>query len=70
MDARAALEEIRELLQFFVWEHLPTGLQVVSEPCGKLAYAMSEMLPRNTETVMGLRKLLEAKDCFVRAALK
>lgn len=30
---------------------------------------MINALPDGTELAVGLRKLLEAKDCFVRAAL-
>lgn len=30
---------------------------------------MDELLPDGPEKTAGLRKLLEAKDCFVRAAL-
>jgi hypothetical protein len=58
-----------ELLRFFTWEHLPADLQAVSRPCGDLAEHMARELPVCAETTAGLRKLLEAKDCFVRAAL-
>lgn len=34
-----------------------------------MAYNMFQMLPDGPELTAGLRKLLEAKDCFVRAAL-
>lgn len=57
------------LAQFFEFEHLPTHLQAVSEPCRELAACMVEALPDGPELTAGLRKLLEAKDCFVRAAL-
>lgn len=57
------------LLGFFAWEHLPADLQAVSRPAGELAFAMAEALPDGPELTVGLRKLLEAKDCFVRAAL-
>jgi len=30
---------------------------------------MDELLPESAEKTTGLRKLLEAKDCFVRAKL-
>ena len=55
--------------QFFAYEHLPEFLQEVSKPCGELAKEMQEVLPGNFEREAGLRKLLEAKDCFVRAKL-
>jgi hypothetical protein len=57
------------LLQFFDWGHLPAHLQVISEPFGKLATQIVETLPRNPERTTALRKLLEAKDCAVRARL-
>jgi hypothetical protein len=41
----------------------------VSKPCGGLAEEMIRVLPDGPELTAGLRKLLEAKDCFVRAAL-
>jgi hypothetical protein len=56
-------------LQFFAWKHLPPHLQAVSKPFGELAQKMVEDLPQNAERTAGLRKLLEAKDCAVRAVL-
>lgn len=57
------------LLRYFAWEHLPTQLQPTSQACARLAEHMVENLPDGPELTTGLRKLLEAKDCFVRAAL-
>ncbi len=57
------------MLQFFTYEHLPPHLQVVSKPFGELAKLLVETLPSNPERTAGLRKLLEAKDCAVRALL-
>jgi len=57
------------LLQFFAYAHLPAHLQVVSKPFGDLAQSIVESLPRNPERTVALRKLLEAKDCAVRALL-
>jgi hypothetical protein len=48
---------------------LPPKLQEVSEPIAHLAEAMDATLPDGPEKSAGLRKLLEAKDCFVRAKL-
>ena len=56
------------IIKFFAYEHLPPTLQVVSKPIGDLARQMDE-LPDGPEKSAGLRKLLEAKDCFVRAKL-
>jgi len=57
------------LLQFFEFAHLPLALQVISRPFGELAHMVVETLPRNPERTVALRKLLEAKDCAVRAQL-
>lgn len=57
------------LLQFFVYEHLPPHLQAVSKPFGDLARQIVETLPSNPERTVAVRKLLEAKDCAVRALL-
>jgi hypothetical protein len=60
---------VQDLLRFFAFDHLPERLQTISRPCSFLAYAMVEELPDGPELTAGLRKLLEAKDCFVRAGL-
>ncbi|PRX66091.1 hypothetical protein B0I32_106227 [Nonomuraea fuscirosea] len=57
------------IARFFEYDHLPPHLQAVSKPSADLAQAMIDALPDGTELTVGLRKLLEAKDCFVRAAL-
>lgn len=57
------------LRKFFVYEHLPSDLQAFSKPFGDLAEDMIAKLPDGPELSAGLRKLLEAKDCMVRAAL-
>lgn len=57
------------MLQFFAYEHLPPHLQAISKPFGDLARWMTSDLPMNPERTAGLRKLLEAKDCAVRAQL-
>lgn len=54
-------------IQFFEYAHLPPQLQKVSKPMSELAHQMEEMLPDGPEKSAGMRKLLEAKDCFVRA---
>jgi len=58
------------VLRFFQWDHLPPHLQAISGPCAQLALDMVRDLPPGPEVTVGLRKLLEAKDCFVRAALE
>ena len=57
------------ILQFFEYAHLKEPLQAVSMPFGELAKRIVDALPRNPERTVALRKLLEAKDAAVRAAL-
>ena len=57
------------MMQFFDYAHLPEPLQAVSRPFGELAQQIVETLPSNPERTVALRKLLEAKDCAVRALL-
>jgi hypothetical protein len=57
------------LARFFAYDHLPEPLQTISAYSAHLAEAMIRELPDGPELTTGLRKLLEAKDCFVRAAL-
>jgi hypothetical protein len=57
------------LRQFFSYDHLPEPLQAVSQGFAELAGEMDETLPENPEKTTALRKLLEAKDCAVRAMI-
>lgn len=57
------------IARYFAYEHLKTPLRGVSQQCSNLAEEMIGTLPDGPELTAGLRKLLEAKDCFVRAAL-
>jgi len=58
---------VAHIMKYFKFEHLPTKLQDVSRPFCELAHVMAYTYPQNPETTAGLRKLLEAKDCAVRA---
>lgn len=55
--------------QFFRFDHLPPHLRLVSQPFGELAAHVIRTLPSNPERTAALRKLLEAKDCAVRALI-
>ena len=57
------------IMKYFAFAHLPENLQHVSKPICELAEHMDESLPDGAEKSAGLRKLLESKDCFVRAKL-
>lgn len=60
----------QRLLRFFDYAHLPENLQVISKPIHDLAHEMDEKIPDSAEKTVGLRKLLEAKDCLVRAIIE
>lgn len=57
------------MLRFFEFEHLPEHLQIMSARFSALAHLVHEDTPAGPEKTMGMRKLLEAKDCMVRAML-
>jgi len=57
------------ILKYFRYEHLPPKMQEVSKSFCDLAITLELNLPDGPEKSAGLRKLLEAKDCCVRAAL-
>ncbi len=57
------------ILRFFHYAHLPAILQERSKPFCDLARHIIDTTPRNAERTVALRKLLEAKDAGVRAAL-
>ena len=57
-------------IKYFAYAHLPAHLQAVSKPIGELAEKLESELPDGPEKSAGMRKLLEAKDCFVRAGLE
>jgi hypothetical protein len=61
---------ISNILHFFDSAHLEEELQKWAQPFESLAHhlASAEELA-GPELTVGLRKLLEAKDCFVRAAV-
>lgn len=57
------------MLQFFDFHHLPEDLRQISRMFYDLAQEIVMLLPSNPERTVALRKLLEAKDCAVRAKL-
>lgn len=63
-------EKPSHILKYFGYKHLPVNLQPISQAFYTLADEMDAQLPDCAEKSSGLRKLLEAKDCMVRAALE
>lgn len=64
-----AMHPVPEILRHFDWQHLPPNLAAVSRRFARLAGDCAAEL-EGPELAAGLRKLLEAKDCMVRAALE
>ena len=58
------------ILEFFDYGHLPLRLQEVSKPFKHLAVKIDKKYRSSAEKTTALRKLLEAKDCAVRCAVK
>ena len=57
------------IMKFLQYDHLPERLQQWSKPFCEVAQWMQASVPNNVERSVALRKLLEAKDACVRAAL-
>jgi arginine utilization protein RocB len=62
-------KQYSDIVKYFSCEHLPASLKKVSKPIAELAKLMDSTIDNSAEKSAGLRKLLEAKDCFVRASL-
>lgn len=65
--ARGRHSSVQQVVKYFAFAHLPARLQDVSGPFAYLAQTMLTFLPDSPELTVGLRKLIEAKDCAVRA---
>jgi hypothetical protein len=57
------------MLKWFAYSHLPIHLQTVSGPFCILAEQIILNIQPGPERTVALRKLLEAKDAAVRAAV-
>lgn len=68
-SAQRQAADVEPILKFFAFEHLPEHLQSISKNFSMLAHDIIHTLPCNAERSVALRKLLEAKDAAVRAAL-
>ena len=63
--------EFTRILKYFSYKHLPEHLKNISVDFFEVAHKMVDRGHDNVpETMAGLRKLLEAKDCAVRACIK
>jgi hypothetical protein len=66
MDRHSSVEAVTK---YFEHNHLPEPLFSIAYKCSTLKDEMLANLEDDPELTVGLRKLLEAKDCFVRAAV-
>jgi hypothetical protein len=57
------------MLRFFEFAHLREDLRQTSAHFRSLAVTLVDELPPGPEKTMAMRKLLEAKDCAVRALI-
>lgn len=57
------------ILRYFEYTHLPLDIKKVVREFHALAYGIEHNLPNGEERQVALRKLLEAKDAAIRAAL-
>lgn len=56
-------------IKYFKYEHLNGEMKEISKLVAELAQKLEATLPDGPEKSAGMRKLLEAKDCFVRSVL-
>lgn len=58
------------LIKYFGYEHLAhTRTREIAQLISILANRLEEEIPESAEKTVGMRKLLESKDCFVRSVL-
>ena len=59
---------VGQILRHLSWVDEPEDLQPIVGRLAETAIWMLSIIPDGPETTAGLRKLVEAKDCFLRAA--
>jgi hypothetical protein len=67
IDRHPGTQHLIDLLE--VNPNLPVPMAAIAQRCEDLAIELLYMLQDGPELTTGLRKLLEAKDCFVRQAV-
>jgi hypothetical protein len=60
---------VNHILNYFEYKHLPPHLQQVSKLYFMLAMTLDASIRESAEKSTMLRKLLESKDCAVRASM-
>lgn len=69
IDTEGRHPSTKEIAKFFSYHHLSGEARYTSQIIYEVACEMIDTYPDTPELVAGLRKLLEAKDCFVRVSL-
>lgn len=73
LDVPAFLEWDIVRMKYLRYDHLPENLKPVSklfyDLAAELAHMMEDFSGPNDQFDQGMQRLIEAKDCFVRAAL-
>lgn len=69
LQAKVLVPKPERMLRWFAYQHLPETLQRFSKPFCELAEDIVHRIDAGPERTVALRKLLEAKDAAVRAAL-
>ena len=70
MDVSNRQPAVQAVYKYFAYGHLPEDKQAISKRICLTANDMLSEIADSAELTVGLRKLLEAKDCFVRASIK
>jgi hypothetical protein len=60
---------VSDKMAFFEHNHLPEPLFSVARICSVAANEVLSTVNDDPQLALGLQKLIEAKDCFVRAAV-
>lgn len=63
------MEPEERMMKWFEFKHLPEHLQAVSSKFWDVACSLCALVQAGPERTVALRKLLEAKDAAVRAAV-
>lgn len=57
-------------MKFFDYKYMPKHLHSITKPFHDIAHTLNEDLPDGVEKQEGLRRLMEARNCFVRAGIE
>jgi hypothetical protein len=63
-------EKPAHILRHFDYDYMSGPLRDIAEPFKVMAIELDKRLPECAEKSAGLRKLLEARECFIRAKME